>query len=833
MARGLTDFDPRALQHLRWSFPPCASSGKPGLTAAELARRVGATKAQIVAYENGRTVPDPKRVAELARALDVPPQRLMCTWNKDTWAIADLRRAAALTAAEVTTKLRISAKVYRRFEQQGIVPPERGIFLDELAALFGVSYGAVNRAMDNTPPVADRRLRADQLARELVRRYVDSDGPWREPRAKDELLEELAALYGRSMARLRPVLANMLRQLRQRSVLIQREKVVVKYDTDASRRNRAYGTLSQLSRNFTRELDMFGPRLESFHRTRQPSDVWQVFVDLHDLGARPGGVWAPVYLLAGQDTTRNLPSSFARVAHFGDLPAVQLTQLGLGHLRAFRHLYAALHPAVRQPASPAPASPAARARGQLADNQFTLPGHQERFAVPAHVMLRLQEENDLRGFAELPLSPAMVLVLGPAVSGSLPRPRPRPAETAPPEVVSPCLPAAPEAPGAPALSERAGTVGAENDALRRARLAHRVIDALAQHPLGVESGRVARALGLTADQLGPILAMLCEEEFAVMVAGDVYATGPALDRLSAPGGVSLQIQHTLDLARDTIGAAVYYSRYVDGEVQITHMAAGPITPPVNEWVDFKAAAHASAVGKSLLTQLPAGMRADHLARHRTARLTRRTITDPRHLISTLGRIAPNQPVYDLREYANRVVCGAVAASTQTDIGTLALSLPLASAHRLKAATQQLAHKAVPILLALLISKTVPTGPDDTHPTPEPTTSTITPAGLQRLRAVFRTPLTTPQDIRDVAQSPAPGPHLATDSTSTSLYLFEAPTEPTITTGEPHLVLPHTYTTTLTTPATDFTTAPHTTWRGHNRPDRLLVFRTQTTSRQPS
>lgn len=76
-----------------------------------------------MAYENGRTVPDPKRVAELARALDVPPQRLMCTWNKDTWAIADLRRAAALTAAEVTTKLRISAKVYRRFEQQGIVPP--------------------------------------------------------------------------------------------------------------------------------------------------------------------------------------------------------------------------------------------------------------------------------------------------------------------------------------------------------------------------------------------------------------------------------------------------------------------------------------------------------------------------------------------------------------------------------------------------------------------------------------------------------------------------------------------------------------------------------------
>lgn len=27
----------------------------------------------------------------------------------------------------------LSAKVYRRFEQQGIVPAQRGVFLDELA----------------------------------------------------------------------------------------------------------------------------------------------------------------------------------------------------------------------------------------------------------------------------------------------------------------------------------------------------------------------------------------------------------------------------------------------------------------------------------------------------------------------------------------------------------------------------------------------------------------------------------------------------------------------------------------------------------------------------
>ncbi|THA45657.1 IclR family transcriptional regulator [Streptomyces sp. A1136] len=188
--------------------------------------------------------------------------------------------------------------------------------------------------------------------------------------------------------------------------------------------------------------------------------------------------------------------------------------------------------------------------------------------------------------------------------------------------------------------------------MRRARIAERVVRVLEQHPLGVGVRQISRESGVPGEQLQQVLAMLREEDFAQPITeSSVYAPGPALERLASPGGLTKQLQHTLALARDSVGAAVYLSRYADGVVRITQMADGPITPAVTEWVDFRAAAHASAVGKCLLTQLDPATRIDHLARHKAARLTPRTITSPQLLLDRLERITPNDPVYDLREYA--------------------------------------------------------------------------------------------------------------------------------------------------------------------------------------
>ncbi|MFJ3975906.1 helix-turn-helix domain-containing protein [Streptomyces sp. NPDC090021] len=805
-----------ALQRLRWGFP--TATGKPGLTATELARRVGISKAQIVAYENGRTVPDPKRVAELAAVFDVPPTCLMRTWNRDHWAVADLRRAAALTAATVTQTLGVSAKAYRKFEQQGIVPAQRHTFLDDLSDLLGVSYSALDRALDNIPAVTDRKDQAAELVRSLAETYVLQDGAWHQPPAQDPLVAALASLYSRTPHRIQPILGHLLGELRQRAVLIRREHVVAKYDTDPARQHRARGALAQHRHRYNKEMTQVAACLESFHRIGQPSDVWQALVDLTDLSAGPSGTWVPLTLLATHDTTQLLPRFLVRQEPFGDITAAQLTTQGNSHLRAFRDLYTTLYPTVRPPRTTSRSSTPARTPGP--DHHFTLPGFTERFAVPQRVMSQLQQDADLRGTAEVPLSGTVMLTLGPTNTGSVPRPRSRPAQiTVPAPVPTDWSKLAPGRPHAGTAAGQGAESGSHRDTLLQARVAYTVVEVIDRHAVGAEAPTIAQKTGIATARLTPILAMLCEEDFAVEVAEGVYTPGPALDRLAAPGGVDLQLRHTLSLACDILGAAVYFSRYVDGEVKILQMADGPLAPAVHEWVDFKAAAHASAVGKCLLTQLPPDLRADHLSRHRTARLTRRTITNRRHLIDTLERLAPGQPVYDIREYANKVVCGAVAASTGNEIGSLALSLPLANAHRLKAATAALTHKAVPILLALLISQTPLGRHTGLQAGAEPTRSTITPAALRRLRATFRTPLTDARDIENIALNPVVGAHLATDSTSTSLYLFDAPADAVRASETNALALPHTYTVSAGGRTHAFTSERHGNVHG-----RLTVYR---------
>ncbi|WKV70973.1 hypothetical protein AW27_005220 [Streptomyces sp. PCS3-D2] len=349
-------------------------------------------------------------------------------------------------------------------------------------------------------------------------------------------------------------------------------------------------------------------------------------------------------------------------------------------------------------------------------------------------------------------------------------------------------------PALTAAARRTVVQGGTTEALAEARRALAVVRVLERRPLGVRFGQLARESGLAEAELRPVLAMLCEEEYADRPGVGVYGRGPALDRLAAPDGHGLagQLQRTLALARDSAGAAVYLSRYAAGEVHITQMAAGPATPPVREWVDFRDAAHASAVGKCLLTQLDHDRRADHVARHRPARLTPQTITDSRALFTALDAVAPGAPVFDLLEYAPGVVCSAVPIATGGAAGSLALSLPAAHAHRLRPATEALRRKAVPVLLALLLTGAIP--PDaaaspDVEPGPaagrrdtRPMRAPVTPETLRHLRLLFRTPLAE-------AAAAAQGPHLVSDTTAAAAYLFEAAPDG----SAPRLSLPHTFT----------------------------------------
>ncbi|WP_432762295.1 IclR family transcriptional regulator domain-containing protein [Streptomyces sp. NBC_00069] len=134
--------------------------------------------------------------------------------------------------------------------------------------------------------------------------------------------------------------------------------------------------------------------------------------------------------------------------------------------------------------------------------------------------------------------------------------------------------------------------------------------------------------------------------------------GPRLKLTTTPGREHELVKVTLDDLCRRLGAAVYYSRYTDGEVAIVTSASGPKAPPAVEGVPFPHVAHASAVGNSLLTQLDFAGRMDHLARYKPRALTGRTITDPRRLFAELDVHGPQAGQFDLLEYSDREVCAA-------------------------------------------------------------------------------------------------------------------------------------------------------------------------------
>ncbi|MFF4830693.1 IclR family transcriptional regulator [Streptomyces sp. NPDC001315] len=234
----------------------------------------------------------------------------------------------------------------------------------------------------------------------------------------------------------------------------------------------------------------------------------------------------------------------------------------------------------------------------------------------------------------------------------------------------------------------------------------RVLETVARHSSGVTDTVLARETGIGMERLTTLLRMLRREGYIEQVTDGAYITGQALARLGSAQdreeALREKLQHTLDRLRDSVGAAVYISRYVDGEVKVTQYADGPTTPAVKEWVDFRYSAHATAVGKSLLGQLDHNSRRDHLARHKMARLTSRTITSDRLLLSCLEAQPPTVPVLDLQEYAVGTVCAAVPITAGSSVGCLAVSLPLEHAHRLRQAADALNRNAAPVLLSLAI-----------------------------------------------------------------------------------------------------------------------------------
>ncbi|KPI31493.1 transcriptional regulator, IclR family [Actinobacteria bacterium OV450] len=242
-----------------------------------------------------------------------------------------------------------------------------------------------------------------------------------------------------------------------------------------------------------------------------------------------------------------------------------------------------------------------------------------------------------------------------------------------------------------------------NSRLESAHRALRVLEVIHRHTGGVSRTQIARETGLPQLHLTQALERLVRTQLATSITQGIYTSGSSLQLAAAGRHGSTLLRETLGFLRNQVGAAVYVARYTDGEVSITQYADGPGTPAVHEWVDFREAAHASAVGKALLVQLDEDERRSHIQRHRMEAFTPHTITSQEVLFAELDTHHPGEPLLDLQEYALGTVCAAVPIRTGTEPECVALSLPSPDPDRLWQAAHVLRNEAIAVLLALLVA----------------------------------------------------------------------------------------------------------------------------------
>ncbi|KNY08106.1 MULTISPECIES: IclR family transcriptional regulator [unclassified Microbacterium] len=204
----------------------------------------------------------------------------------------------------------------------------------------------------------------------------------------------------------------------------------------------------------------------------------------------------------------------------------------------------------------------------------------------------------------------------------------------------------------------------------------RLVDIVANSPRPLQVKMLAAITGLTLGTTYNLVRTLIHEGYLSnepdgLVLGSRF---PAFQTEADARGVFLaRVRSALREVTEEVGATAYLSRFHDGEMHLVDIVDAVRNPRIELWVGLDASAHATALGKQILTDLSDEERLDYLSRHRLEELTPRTISDRRTLLTQLEH-SPGFTV-DQEEYAIGNTCVAVPVVAPNVSASLAISLP--------------------------------------------------------------------------------------------------------------------------------------------------------------
>ncbi|WP_261720529.1 HAD hydrolase-like protein [Streptomyces sp. FZ201] len=317
------------------------AEGGRGISAAQLATCVGAKTYEIVAYEQGTTYPEPARIRRLAEVLGVPPLQLADTDRTDRWSLADLRRLSGWTAREISEKLGLSSRSYRRFETEGLLPANRRALVPELAELLKVSPHRVEELVGRSPEV---RGRLNAVRQPLTCLMTDFLRPQRvgEPDHADPQVVRVADLYHRSSVTMARILSHeiaVLRDLHRRRASF---RAAADYAASVEERDRAERRAKAEKQRINDLRTSLPQRLDTFFRHMISQDAWRALSLLNEAKTL-GQWWSAEALGLVADGFDSVPDHLL-LTRRGQGREYQISRQGAQHCSDFSSWYGACYP---------------------------------------------------------------------------------------------------------------------------------------------------------------------------------------------------------------------------------------------------------------------------------------------------------------------------------------------------------------------------------------------------------------------------------------------------------------------------------------------------------
>jgi DNA-binding IclR family transcriptional regulator len=199
----------------------------------------------------------------------------------------------------------------------------------------------------------------------------------------------------------------------------------------------------------------------------------------------------------------------------------------------------------------------------------------------------------------------------------------------------------------------------------------RVLEAVGQSPRGLTVKQIARRCELTTATTYHLVRTLAYEGYVIRREDGTYVVGLEIaDRFrelrAAFRGPASTVE-TLRSAAAESGYSHYLGRFVSGQVVLCTVAEGPQSPYLEDLVSgFDDGAHATALGKALLSTLSPDQRLRYLKDWGMRTYTPQTLTQPEALEADLVAGDRRGMQVELGQYRAGVGCAAVIVRADRD-----------------------------------------------------------------------------------------------------------------------------------------------------------------------